>query len=146
MCVKRRWPNIILLLLYFGLGVGAEIAFLYHNENNPYILMTGVFAIIGVVAIAMLELTRHEKSIYIIPMAYDERKRYYYIGILINFTITLLVCLLFIAISIIIDKQYGMSVIKRFAMCGLPYIEVAALQKINMFKGKKKKDKERVME
>lgn len=139
-CIKRRWFYIILVLIYIAMGIGAQLGYMHHEEDNPYIIIMGVFAVIGFVAISMLELTRHEKCQYLIPLSYFERKCYYFVGILLNFTITFIIALLFIGISLIIDKQYGFAVIKIFAMFGLPYFEVTALQKINMFKGRKKKD------
>lgn len=138
--LKRRWYYLLLVLAYFGLGIVAEIGFVYGDDTNPYIVMTGVFAVIGVIALSVVEITRHEKCQYIVPLSYDERKRYYLIGILLSFTVLTAVSILFIGISIAVNREYGQIVMKIFATAGLPYISIAAFQKINMFKGKKKKD------
>lgn len=139
-CFKNRWYNVFLIIIYFGLGIMEEIRFMYGKEGSSYIIPAGVFAIVGVVAILAVEITRHERCQYIVPLSYEERKRYYLIGVLFNFTFMLLMCLLFMGITIAINMEYGMAVIKVFAIMGLPYSIVASFQKINMFKGKKKKD------
>lgn len=138
--LRRRWYYLLMVLAYFGLGIAAEIDFIHKEDMNPYVIIVGVFAIIGVVVISVVEITRHEKCHYIVPLTYDERKRYYLIGILLNITVMTLASLLYIGISMAINREFGQIVMKVFATAGVPYISVAAFQKINMFKGKKKKD------
>ncbi|WP_167955028.1 hypothetical protein [Anaerosporobacter faecicola] len=138
--LKRRWYYLILVLIYFLLGFLSEVEMIKNKDDTPYIVMAGVFAIIGMISYSITEITRHEKCHYIVPFTYDERKRYYLIGILLNFTILLVVSLLFIGVSIVIDHDYANIVMQVFAMIGLPYMLVSSFQKINMFKGKKKKD------
>lgn len=138
--LRRRWYYLLLVLAYFGIGIVTEIDYIYKKDMNPYVIIVGVFAMIGVVVISVVEITRHEKCHYIVPLSYEERKRYYLIGILLNITAMTFVSLLFIGISIAINREYGQIVMKVYAAAGLPYISVASFQKINMFKGKKKKD------
>lgn len=138
--LKRRWYFLLLIIIYVALGIINEMSFVNNEEGNQYMIAAGVFVIIGVVVITAVEVTRHERCLYIVPLSYDERKRYYLIGVLFNITIIMIICLLFIGITIIINREYGIAVIKVFAAVGLPYSIVAAFQKIIMFKGKKKSD------
>jgi uncharacterized protein (DUF983 family) len=138
--LRRRWYYLLIVLIYFGLGIVEEIGYIYKKDMNPYVIIVGVFAMIGVVVISIIEITRHEKCHYIVPLSYDERKRYYLIGVLLNITAMTLISLLYIGISIAINREFGQIVMKIYAASGLPYFSVASFQKICMFKGKKKKD------
>lgn len=138
--LKRRWYYLFLIIIYAALGIMEEIGYLKDKGNNHYMLTAAVFAIVGVVAMVAIEVTRHERCQYIVPLSYDERKRYYLIGVLLNITIIMIICLLFIGITIVINKEYGITVMKVFAAVGSPYIIVVSFQKIVMFKGKKKRD------
>lgn len=138
--LKRRWYYLFLIIIYAALGIMEEIGYLNDKGDNHYMLTAAVFAIVGVVAMVAIEVTRHERCQYIVPLSYDERKRYYLIGVLLNITIIMIICLLFIGITIVLNKEYGIAVMKVFAAVGAPYIIVASFQKIVMFKGKKKRD------
>lgn len=138
--LKRRWYYLLLLIIYIALGIMEEIGYIRGKEGNNYMVAAAVFAIVGIVAISAVEVTRHERCQYIVPLSYDERKRFYLIGVLLNITTMMIICVLFIGITIAINKEYGVAVMKVFAAIGLPYIIVASFQKIIMFKGKKKRD------
>lgn len=138
--LKRRWYYLFLLITYIALGIMEEIGYIRGKEGNNYMVAAAVFAIVGIVAISAVEVTRHERCQYIVPLSYDERKRFYLIGVLLNITTMMIICVLFIGITIGINKEYGVAVMKVFAAIGLPYIIVASFQKIIMFKGKKKRD------
>lgn len=138
--LKRRWYYLLLLIIYIALGIMEEIGYMRGKGGNNYMVAAAVFAIVGIVAISAVEVTRHERCQYIVPLSYDERKRFYLIGVLLNITTMMIICVLFIGITIAINKEYGVAVMKVFAAIGLPYIIVASFQKIIMFKGKKKRD------
>ena len=138
--LKRRWYYLFLIIIYAAFGIMEEFGYMHDKGNNHFMLAAAVFAIVGVVAMVIVEVTRHEICQYIVPLSYEERKRYYLIGVLINITTMMIVCLLFIGITMVINKEYGIAVMKVFAAVGLPYIIVASFQKIVMFKGKKKRD------
>ena len=138
--LKRRWYYFFLIIIYIALGIMEEIGYMRDKGGNHYMVAAAVFAIVGVVLMVAVEVTRHERCQYIVPLSYDERKRYYLIGALLNITIMMIICLLFIGVTIVINKEYGLAVMKVFAAVGLPYVVVASFQKIIMFKGKKKKD------
>ncbi|WP_310604333.1 hypothetical protein [Anaerosporobacter sp.] len=137
--LKRRWYYVLLCMFYVALGILSEFEYIEDKEVS-YMIFLAVFAMLGLIAMFVLEITRHEKCIYMIPLSYEERKRYYFIGVLINFTMVFSLCITFVVISAIINAEYGQYVLNLFALFGLPYTLVVSFQKINMFKGKKKKD------
>lgn len=138
--LRRRWYYLLLVIFYTLLGVFTEFDYIRTKDLSGCIVTIAVFFIIGVVSVSVIEITKHERCQYMIPLNYEERKKYYLIGVLSNFTIMLILSIIFIGISLLINKDYGIKTIQFFAVAGLPYIEAVAPQKINMFKGKKKKD------
>jgi hypothetical protein len=110
------------------------------DNNSNSLIATGVFSIIGISVLSIFDTTRHEKSQYIVPIDYMERKKLFLIAALINFTLCFCTSLLFIFFCFLVSKEYGLLTVKMFAFIGLPYIEMISFNKIYMYKGKRKKD------